>query len=121
MTTTTTEPDTFTCLDCKGTKITHHQGGTGYATLPDGGKICYACSDKREIEHLKTATTFLGYVSSDGRNLTTWPGGILGTVSFGRLHHWSRERYHVRAYDLHGNAWHGTGARGMYCTLRRCK
>ena len=116
-----TIPETFECSGCGETYKTQKSGGTGYGMTPDGSKVCYACCTVRDINTMKTATKFSGYVSSDGRELQTWAGGKLGTLSIGKLHHWSRERHHVRARDLHGNAWYGTGAPGMYCVLRRCK
>ena len=115
----------FRCHDCGKVKPTGGHGcGTGYARCndPDGEHlVCYACTDKRETADLLTHDKFTAYVSSDGCNLTTWTGGKLGTVSFGERHPWSRERNYLRAYDVHRQSWHGTGAPGMYCNLRRCK
>jgi hypothetical protein len=119
-----TEGVSFRCHDCGEVKPVQTSGGTGYArcTDPDGEHlVCYACTDKRQTAELLTRDTFTGYISGDGRNLTTWTGGILGRISFGSRHPWSRERYYVRAYDVHGQSWHGTGANSMWCNLRKCK
>jgi hypothetical protein len=120
----------FLCHDCKQTLPVQASGGTGYAHCkdPDGRErlVCYPCTDKRTREDLKTATRFFAYVSSDGRRLTTWNGGDLGAVYLGEPHPWSRgpradRRRYLSAVDCHGTRWHGTGAPGMYATLRRCK
>ena len=115
----------FRCYDCREVKPTGGNGcGTGYArfTDPDGEcLICYACADTRQTADLLTQDKFFGYVSSDSHNLTTWTGGVLGRIFFGKRHPWSRERYFVSARDVHGQRWHGTGAPGMWCNLRKCK
>lgn len=110
----------FRCHDCHAVKPVQTSGGTGYAYINDA-LICYACADKREAADLLTADRFTGYVSGDGRHLTTWTGGKLGTLSLGAFHPWSRDRQYVRAHDLHGQSWHGTGAPSMWCNLRKCK
>ncbi len=113
--------DSKRILSCGHNPSPHEHFTTGAATLPDGREICYECADKRERADLLTHDKFTAYVSSDGLRLTTWTGGILGRVDFGAHHPWSRERHYLRAYDCHGQAWHGTGAEGMYCNLRKCK
>jgi len=40
--------DTFTCVDCKLIFPVLREGGTGYAGLPDGGKVCYGCCAHRD-------------------------------------------------------------------------
>ena len=34
---------TFHCVDCKQDKPIQAEGGTGYATLPNGDRVCYSC------------------------------------------------------------------------------
>ncbi len=114
----------FRCHDCQTVKPVQTKGGTGYALYTEpGGEclVCYDCADKRQTAELLTSDRFTGYVSGDGRSLTTWTEGRLGSVSLGSRHPWSRDRFYLRAYDVHGQAWHGTGAPGMWCNLRKCK
>lgn len=112
----------FRCHDCSEVKPVQTNGGTGYAVCDEGKHlVCYACADKRETADMLTSDRFTAYVSPDGRSITTWTGGKLGTVSFGGRHPWSRERHYITARDVHGQHWHGTGAQGMYCNLRKCK
>lgn len=114
----------FRCHDCGEVKPIQRSGGTGYASFPDpDGEhlVCYACADKRQAADLITENRFTGYVSCDGRSLTTWSGGTLGRIFLGSLHPWSRERRYLSATDIHGQRWHGTGAPGMWCDLRKCK
>lgn len=112
----------FQCCDCKRVLPVQTSGGTGYACCDDNRHlVCYACADERQRADLAKVDRFTGYVSGDGRRLTTWSGGDLGSVSMGELHPWSRERRYLRAYDCHGQVWSGTGAPGMWCNLRKCK
>lgn len=113
--------DSKRILDCGHHPSPHSHITTGAARMPDGREVCYDCADASERERLKTETRFCAYVSSDGERLTTWSGGDLGRVSLGTRHHWSRERRYLSATDCHGNRWHGTGAAGMWATLRKCK
>jgi len=91
--------------------------------LKEGDKICRTCSGKFETETLAdpNVTRFVGYLSSDGKSLSTWDGTILGRASKGAQHPWSRERFYVRVTDVHGGKWHGTAAPGMWASLRRVK
>jgi hypothetical protein len=85
-----------------------------------------ACIVKRDREELRDRSKpFYAYVSSDGRNVTSWPGAALGQV-FDYAEHrtgWNRStqaRFRVR--DVHGQWWTGRGPGcGMYCTLRPMK
>lgn len=49
----TIEQETFFCADCQKDYPIQHNGGTGYAGLPDGNRVCYSCADKRQVEDLK--------------------------------------------------------------------
>lgn len=71
---------------------------------------------------------FTAYVSSDGREVTTWTGGNLGSISRStpvKLARWSAfHGSHVYAYrviDFDGARWHGRGSPGMVITLKRVK
>lgn len=97
-----------------------------HARTAAGKQICLQCADAREREALKSASVYGAYVSGDGKSLTTWPGGILASVTretrhrgagFYRSDIWS---YRAKAPD--GSRWYGRGAgRGMFLTIRRVK
>lgn len=97
-----------------------------YATrgLCGGDRLCPTCMDTCEREILADPETvrYTCYVSSDGRSITGWRGNVLGVVTHrGAVHPWSRRgegRYYLRARSTDGRDWHGTGAPGMFCTLR---
>lgn len=105
-------------------------GAAGYATRPDGTRICYTCADASERESLKTARAFTAYLSNGahstptGYHLTTWTGGILAnvtTLTRGN-HNIGGFLYRFRAVDVHGQKWYGTSpGPGMYARMRRAK
>jgi hypothetical protein len=105
-------------------------GAAGYATLPDDSRICYACADAMQIEELKDRSkSFCAYVSSDGKQITTWTGGKLMDVTqswpcaLSRRSNWHDEKSYrcIRAKDVHGNRWYGRGSAGVVIKLRACK
>ena len=114
-----------TCTDCgKAFVPTAHT--PGYAVLPNGSRICYACADERQrADLLDRSKPFTGYLSGDGCRFTTWTGGTLGSVvrhNVSRTAWHGAEMHHVRVVDVHGNAWFGKGAgQGMALTVRPCK
>jgi hypothetical protein len=122
-----TNTNATACAHCAGPFTKTPDGlGTGYAKrASDGALICYTCADFEERCSLLTQAKFCAYVSSDGKSLTTWTGGILGRVTgTGKPHPWTRrspfgERRYMTFRDVHGQGWHGTGAPGMYATIRR--
>ncbi len=122
--TATTEP--IIC-DCGHPESPHSECTRGYGTDSAGRTHCYACCAARDRESLRTDDRFFGYISGDGRSLSTWPGDVIGRVeSWGAVHPWTRrscwgERKYVRIVDCHGGRWHGTGAPGAYANLRRVK
>lgn len=102
-------------------------GGTGYATLTDGRKICYPCADEMQSAEMDTAERMPAYLSSDGSKITTWTGGILAAVAAigtGRRitptgGEWTA--HYVTAFR-NGVEWYGVNSgKGMAITLRRVK
>lgn len=96
-------------------------GGSGYAVLPDGTHICYACADAMQRDELlDRSKSFLAYVSCDGKQITTWTGGKLMDVTqswpckLSRISftHDSRSYRCIRARDVHGAMWYGRGSAG---------
>lgn len=95
----------------------------GYAVTPDGRKICPACADSEqaaEMSRTPIGGRFFAYLSSDGRNVTTWTGGVLGRVT--RTTSNDRQTF-VRVVDASGGHWAGIGPSesGTYVSLRRVK
>ena len=98
-------------------------GSAGYATFRGGERLCYACADSALAHEVAVATPgakwYAGYVSCDGRNITSWSGGVLMTnVALGEPHHKSSGRRYITAVDVDGRVWSGTGAPGEYAPLR---
>lgn len=55
----------FYCIDCRETKPIAKEGGTGYATLADGSKVCYACAGLRDARKLRETGKLVGYLTID--------------------------------------------------------
>ena len=101
-------------------------GGTGYARLPSGKRICYDCADKRQQEEMRTKNDFMAYVSGDGKHITSWSGGTLGTVtsmkSRSNIFMRGDKLYSIRVRDIHGQEWYGTTlGPHMYARLHKSK
>jgi hypothetical protein len=122
-------PATFYCVACKARCLLDTVGGftPGYAQKRDSDDmVCYPCADALQVAEIRdSAGPFYCYVSSDGKRVTTWTGGTLGTVTnYGESRAgWNGgtiARFHVT--DVHGRKWYGRGGgRGMCCTLRLAK
>jgi hypothetical protein len=122
----------FRCCDCGKVKATSGNGcSVGYARFGESDSlVCYACADERQREELKDRSKSFGaYVSSDGKQITSWTGGLLMRVT----QSWScalsrRSNWHdaksfkcIRAVDVHGGKWFGRGSAGVCITMRPCK
>jgi hypothetical protein len=110
----------MTLLDCGHAPTPDAGIGTGYATTPDGRRICYGCADSREAERMARGETIVAYLSTDARTVTTWTGGVLARVTSAHTSARARKTY-VRAVDVDARSWHGSGPAesGTYVTLRR--
>jgi hypothetical protein len=102
-------------------------GASGYAITQDNRKICYSCSDNMQREELKDRSRpFFAYVSSDGKEITTWTGGKLMTVTISRPCQLTRQSFlhdrrayrSIRARDIHGKNWAGRGSAGIAIKMR---
>ena len=120
----------FLCHDCQKEIPTPEGCGTGYAVHEWGQLICYDCSDKRQREEMRDRSRpFTAYVSSDGKDVTTWTGGKLGSVVSRRrceltrqsFTHSRKEYSSFRVRDIHGAEWYGRGSPGICINLRPCK
>ena len=117
-------------LDCGHPESAHSSITRGYAILPNGTKVCYGCAQRQELDDLKTAQHYGGYLSRvemQGLQITGWVGWKLATVTqssittlsaFGTRH----SRVYFRAIDVHGNHWYGNSPGvGMYARMHRAK
>lgn len=119
--------DQTTCADC-GATFPHPPvgigGPSGYAIRRNGERICYPCSDAGERATFATADVFIGYVSSDGKSITTWPGGFLARITcMSRIRSGAGgAQYSVNAVAPDGSQWYGRNeGAGMVIRLRRKK
>ena len=119
-----------TCADCGASFPQHppgHCGRIGYATLPDGNRICYPCADKRQIEELKDRSKpFVAYVGKG--ILTSWTGGKLMAITSARPccltlpSNWHGKDFaSIHAVDVHGGHWAGRGSEGVAIKMRPVK
>lgn len=116
----------FQCAQCGAVRLFPSTGcGTGYG-VQHGQMFCYDCCSENDRQRMAAHSgPFYCYLRGDGRAVTSWPGGVLGSVfgyaeSRAGWHGGTIARFHVR--DVHGNWWQGRGAgRGMACTLRPMK
>lgn len=105
-----------------------HCGGSGYAIMPDGSRICYICADKAQRDSLKNRDKGIAaYLSGD--KITTWAGGELMRVTHSRSCKLTRQSYthdrnlyrSIHAIDCHGGHWSGRGSDGIAIKLRPVK
>lgn len=116
-------------LSCGHTPSPHSYITTGTAHTPDGREICCECADREQVQGLKDRSKPFGaYLDGDGRTVTTWTGGKLGTVTSSHTIHLARWSYvhgktmlAIRVRDVHGAMWHGRTSPGMCVTLRPSK
>lgn len=101
---------------------------TGYATTREGQTICYPCADAQclaEWNATRPGEGFFAYLSGDGSQVVTWPGGFLARVTrrdrttrytpTGGRYEW----HYIRARDAAGREWYGGGiGPGGYCRMR---
>lgn len=116
------EPELLSC----GHLSTPRGFAAGYATrVKDGAKICYDCADRMQREELLVEKEVFGYLSSDGKLITTWTGGELMKVTSegsARTGFYGSRVTYVRAEGPDGSRWYGkNGGRGMSIRMKRAK
>ena len=87
---------------------------TGYATTPNGSKVCYACCAVREEESMKSTGSACLYLvraknsEGDRYEATNWPGTLRFkcAVKHGR-HNWAGSRIDAWFRGPDGKIWHG--------------
>lgn len=118
----------FLCATCWRILPAESTGicGTQYGIDRDGGMHCLSCCHVWDVASMRDRSSPFGaYLSSDGRTVCNWPGGVLGHVvqrSVSRTGWHGSRLTHVRVRDVHGAMWHGKGAgKGVCITLRPMK
>ena len=119
------KPYQWVCADCGQTFYDE----TKYARSSSDEMLCYSCCTVRDLQAIKTYDRFTGYLSSDGRQFSTWSGGLLGHVIDSRpckltrmsFTHDRKSYRSVRVRDVHGREWYGRGSAGIVITLRACE
>lgn len=137
----------FTCSRCEFSDVAFPPAGGGSNYLVHhvreglSVKLCPGCAEKGDRERIAAgARTAFGYLAC-GKLKGSQPFGIdrdPGTSfdgvhgrSMGRVVHVGAEvprtrcgpygvRHYLRVRMFDGSTWHGTGAPGMWCSLRRC-
>lgn len=119
-----------------GDVLTCAETGKQFMARPDGCSFNYCrtragdvlCDEGAVIRErralLDRSRPFTGYLSADGKRLTTWKGATLGDVLYinERAGRGLSGLTHIRVRDVHGAMWYGKGAgRGMWVTVRPCK
>lgn len=110
------------CQDC-GETFVADGFLTGYGER-DGKKYCYKCCNAHELREFSKAEKYSCYISTDGKTITTWPGGRLARVVSLSMHAggFGGEYATVRAVADDGTEWHGRGGGpGCYVNLRRSR
>lgn len=100
-------------------------GPTGYARTPANFTMCYPCADVHDRAAMANANEHFGYLSGDGKSITTWTGGHLARVT---QHGKARLGFHgsmihaIRAVAPDGSQWYGrNGGEGMHIKIKRAK
>ena len=115
----------MSALDCgHEPTVTDSSFTNGTAHSPDGRSMCYGCADSEQAAEVADQETkvFAAYLSGDGKNITTWTGGVLMRVT---QHGTGRggfggEMHYIRARDVDGRNWYGkNGGTGMHIAMRR--
>ncbi len=111
-------------LACGHKPSPHSACSTGTGTGDDGIERCWDCCNALEMAAFLAADRYCGYLASDGKSITTWPGGTLARVTWSRVakHGFCGKLTRFDAIAPDGSKWYGTSpGNGMYARLRRRK
>lgn len=111
-------------LDCGHKPSPHSDFTTGTGHTPDGREMCWDCCNKEERERMKNSDHYFAYVSGDGTEIQTWPGGHLAkiTQSWYIRNNFAGKLLYVRAEMENGVKWYGKGrGKGWCIRLHRAK
>lgn len=113
------DPNLFTCAKCGAEIIACNCGcSTGYAVLPDVGKICYDCSAEVERQFMRDnghSVLYLTFKEHSGvaqgygsYEITDWPGRLRIPVAMYREGGYSMFGLRFDCWFLfEGEVWHG--------------
>lgn len=111
-------------LDCGHVESLHDAMTTGYGRDKNNKTHCYDCCLKNDIETLVKTGKTCGYLDSEGKQVTTWPGLVIANVHTlrsvnhgfcGRLIFWS-------GHTLAGKSVYGISpGMGMYTSIKLYK
>jgi hypothetical protein len=104
----------FYCVDCSPRfgslkRLPYeYTGGTGYATTPEGERLCYDCAAKRQIVEMKRNGKGALYMYSDnGKPVAVGDWG--GAVKYPVKSYIKRSRLHYAVwFSIDGEEWGGT-------------
>jgi hypothetical protein len=108
-------------LDC-GHQASPHSDCTTATGHFDGRELCWDCCNEIEREAFAKAQHYTAYLSGGGKQITTWPGGVLATVTalWAVRNNFAGEILRIRCVAPDSSQWYGTApGRGMYCRLHR--
>ncbi len=134
----------FRCADCgfEGLAFPPEGGGSNYLVRRNRQKICKDCAEKEDrVKIAAGADRIFGYLECGSLRprqecgIERGPGTAFQGVHGRTLGHVCRvgkvvprtrygpygTRNYVRVVMFDGSLWHGTGANGMWCSLRRSK
>ncbi len=123
----------FTCADCGEEKVhvnPHDCGGTGYATVREGGidkKVCDECCAKRDTADMTASGRAVLYLTVEGpvSTVSNWPGTLSLPVRSRHIgsHNIAGRREDVWFIGPDGQEWHGVcyGCNTQLCHCRRLK
>jgi hypothetical protein len=100
-------------LDCgHPPTVPHNPMTSGTAHTQDGREICCACADNEQRAALATATEYAGYVDRKRKQITTWTGGKLATLTdtWTIWNNFGGDLLCWNAVDDSGREWYGKGA-----------
>ena len=110
-------------LDCGHTPSPHSAATTGYGTLPDGKRICYACCAERDRADMIATGKATLYLVGNVRHVTNWPGALAFAVLERRISKhgggFGSQRTDAWFHGPDGYVWHAVN-RGDN-DIARCK
>lgn len=96
--------------------------GTGYARNAEGETFCYDCASLPDIEAVERGEEIWAYVSTDGKQVTTWPGNALMRVTYNgtaRTGFYGSTIHYIRAVAPNGREYYGkNGGNGMCIKMK---
>jgi hypothetical protein len=116
-------------LSCGHRPSPHDSHTTGTARIPmEGGaraEVCWSCADDHIRGLMRSGAMVVGYLSEDGKSLTSWSGGkladVTGIVERRGVGFGGGTRTYWSAIG-EGRKWYGSSTgRGMVTTMRARK